>query len=212
VHEVKSAQTSPPDCIACCHLHLPHSALLLLLFLKELGDGKLLVVCCCLDLPACAEIGVAADASIPCPVLVRPPAASQLLVAVCVSSSAPVKRICGDARKKCCGGRSVPVHAPRTLRDSVSAPGSISDTVSLHANIFLIGPSLQPSSPAEGGFPAGALRYHSSTVVGRSLKATNPGPSVESRKLRASSAVASGANGTTTRTAIPQCRKRLFYE
>ncbi len=59
-------------------------------------------------------------------------------------------------------------------------------------------------TPQIEGFPDGALRYHSSTVVGRSLKAKNPGPSVESRKLSVSCAVASGANGKTTRTAIPQ--------
>ncbi len=34
----------------------------LLLLLKELGDGKVLGVCCCLDLPACAKVLVAADA------------------------------------------------------------------------------------------------------------------------------------------------------
>ncbi len=55
---------------------------LLLLLLEELGDGKLLGVCLCLDLLACAIGGVAAGACVPWAVLVALPAAGQLLVAL----------------------------------------------------------------------------------------------------------------------------------
>ncbi len=64
---------------------------LLLLLLKELGDGRLLGVCRCLDLPACAKIGVAAEAGIPWPILVGTPAACQLPLALLPDARAAVR-------------------------------------------------------------------------------------------------------------------------
>jgi hypothetical protein len=64
---------------------------LLLLLLKELGDGQLLGVSCCLDLLACPKVVVAADARVPCPVLVLPPLTSQLLVALWPDAAAAIR-------------------------------------------------------------------------------------------------------------------------
>ncbi len=58
-------------------MHLP-----LLLLLKELGDGSLLGVWLCLDLPASAKVIVAADARVAGAILVAFPAASQLPLAL----------------------------------------------------------------------------------------------------------------------------------
>ncbi len=64
---------------------------LLLLLLKELGDGKLLGVCRCLDLPACAKVAIAAVARVPWAVLVGPPAACQLSLALLPDARAAIR-------------------------------------------------------------------------------------------------------------------------
>ncbi len=71
-------------------------ALLLLLF-EELGDGGLLGVCCCLDLLASAKGVVAADARVPWAILVGPPAASQLPLALLPDARAAIRA--GDLRE-----------------------------------------------------------------------------------------------------------------
>ncbi len=66
------------------------SVVLLLLLLEELGDGKLLGVSCCLDLPSSAKMVVAADARLPWSVLVGLPHAGQPLVALWPDATAAI--------------------------------------------------------------------------------------------------------------------------